>query len=360
MRKNTRRGVKTYRPHGLGVFIYALFALAVVGGLAAFALFPMFTFEVGESTTYEFKGLDFLFFTLRQYLPSFAKPEFSSFAQYFDATPTNQLLGFICKFHTYIELAIAGFMALTALWAVILTLLSVFFILIGSSRHPKSLDIFSWLTFWFFAVAIGLSFMYLFFYTQVIGEGSSGVTATFNMSLYVWIILGGMFVLCILVLIIYKAHFKDRVPFKNKKKKSEEVVTIEDSQSLPFMNNQVNVQPQPQVNQSLPKGPDVITIGDRAYAKNTEMTSAMIPEGVVSLGSSAFANCVNLESVSLPSTVQEIGFNCFFNTPKLTSISYNGTLDQWKAVKRGSNWLMKSGTKTIQCLNGKVNVNPHH
>ena len=383
MAKNVRKGVKTYRPHCLGVFIYALFALGVLAGLAAFVIFPMFTFKVGEDSPIVFKGLDFVLYTVRDYFSGFAKPEFTTFSQYFtSASPTNQILKIICQFHSIIELVIAGLFVLVALFAVIEALLTLFFILLGQSKHPKSLEVFAWLIFWFFAVAIGLSYMYFFFYQQIIG--GTGQTASITLAFEVLYVLGGMFVLCILLLIVFKIKFKNRVAFKNKKKKDEDAVVIEDNAqavSTPIPAPVSQPAPAPQVapapvapipapeptpepvvvDELAPTpapAPSVITIGDRAYAKNVELKVSNIPEGIVSLGSSAFASCLNLESVSLPSTLKEIGFNCFFNTPKLTSITFNGTLDQWKTIKRGMNWLTKSGTRTVKCLNGQVNVNP--
>jgi len=388
MAKKSRRGVKTYRPYGLPVFMYALFALAVVACLGAFAVLPMFSFTQEGEAPIVFKGYEFIIFTVRRFFSSLAQPKFDTFVSYFDtATPDNQLLIVITKVHEYIELAIGGIIAVAGVWALIEVLLALGFVIFGQSQHPKSLDVFAWLTFWFFAVGIGLSYMYFFFYKQIIGE-----TVAIDFSLQSLAVLAAMFVLCIVVLIIWRVHFKDRIPFAGKKKKNQEA-TIEDSsqvvtpqpraaqiesapaapqvaqiESAPIAQEQsapipapIPVPPPvPASEQVTPKGPDVITVGDRAYAKNTELSSALIPEGIVSLGSSAFANCINLETVSIPSTIQEIGFNCFFNTPKLVDIKYNGTVEQWKAIKRGSNWLTKSGTKTVQCLDGQINVNPRH
>ena len=98
----------------------------------------------------------------------------------------------------------------------------------------------------------------------------------------------------------------------------------------------------------------------KATKKNIDITTANIPEGIAILGSSAFANCVNLAEVNLPASLREISFNCFFNTPKLTRINYAGSVELWKTIKRGSNWLSKSGTKTVYCKDGQINVNPSH
>lgn len=446
MAKKSRRGVKTYRPYGPMVFLYALLALAVVACLGGFAFLPMFTFYQEGEAPIIFKGYEFILFTIRRFFGDTIssignlKNNIDAFLAFFtastpEAAPDNQLLKIIFNTHEYIELAIGGVIALAGVWALVLVLLSLGFMIFGQSPHTKSLDIFAWLTFWFFAVGLGLSYMYFFFYQQIIAD-----RATINLSLQVVFVIGAMFAACLGVLIIYVTSFKNRVPFNGKKDKNKAAV-IEDGGSSsqpqkaqivseqapsntwkcpkcgsevsgkfcpecgekkpepqsgwicpncgaqatgkycpecgnkkpeaePIKQESAPVIEQPAIEEKkeapapapvpAPIGADVITVGDHAYAKNTELTSAIIPEGIVSLGSSAFANCVNLASVSIPSSLQEIGFNCFFNTPKLVDISYNGTVEQWKAIKRGSNWLTKSGTKTVQCLDGQINVNPRH
>ena len=228
MAKKTRRGVRTYKPYGLAVFLYALFSLAVVGCLAAFAVLPMFSFQQEGEPTIIFKGYEFIIFSVRRFFSSLAQPKFDTFVSYFaSATPDNQLLIVIAKTHEYIELAIGGIMGVAMVWALILALLSAGFMIFGQSKHPKSLDVFAWLTFWFFAVGIGLSYMYFFFYQQTIQ--AAGLEASITLSLYVLMILGAMFVLCLLLSIIFRIKFKDCVAFKNKKNKGEEEVVFDDN-----------------------------------------------------------------------------------------------------------------------------------
>ena len=367
-----RRGVKTYRPHGIATFIYVIFGLAVLAGLAAFVLMPMFTYTKNGVDT-QFNGLEFVGFTVRQYLPTVTQqfqPKYDTFLEYFGSTqPTNEALKVIFNFHQYIELAFGGLFALVAIFAVVEFLLVFIMLIFGKSNHPGGIKTFAWLIFWFFAANIGLIFMYFFFYQQIIGEiqAANGTddTIAINFDMKFLIILGALFVVCIILSIIWRAGFKDRVAMSRGKRRSgdddddeEGIVTFAKTQPMPNPRQPEQQLQQQPVNNS--GANSVITIGDRAYTKNTEITNATIPEGIASLGSSAFANCVNLTSVSLPGSLQEIGFNCFFNTPKLTSITFNGTVERWKCVKRGSNWLSKSGTKTIKCTDGRINVNPKH
>ena len=368
-RNNRRRGVKTYHPHGAATIFYALFGLLAIACLAAFAILPVITFtKNGEPTP--FVGYEYVGFTVRQYFSNLLAnfmPKYDTFTQYFGGTaPTNDLLKIIFNFHAYIELGLGVVIGLVALFALVELLLVLAMILFGKSNHPGGIKIFAWLMFWFFAVFLGLTFMYLFFYQQIIAEVQANAGTNDNVSLafeYKCLLpLGALFIVNIILSVIWRTCFKNRVPLARKKRNEDDEEEEGESKIVPFaqtkpMPNQNQPQQQPANNNA---GPSVITIGDRAYTKNTEITTADIPEGISQLGSSAFANCVNLEVVTLPSTLQEIGFNCFFNTPKLQTISFNGTVERWKCIKRGSNWLAKSGTRTVRCNDGKINVNPNH
>ena len=380
MAKNKRRrGVKTYRPHGAATIFYALFGLVSIACIAAFAILPILSFTKNGDTT-PFVGYEYVGFTIRKYfstlLASFM-PKYDTLTQYFGGVaPSNDLLKIIFNFHEYVELVFGGIFGLIGIFALVEVLLVLAMILFGKSNHPGGIKIFAWLMFWFFAIFLGLTFMYLFFYQQIIGEVQANAGTSDNVAisfdLRSLLPLGAMFIVNIILSIIWRTCFKNRVPLARKKRNDDyeeenqnEIVSFAHTEPMPNQNEAIIQQPQPQP-QPQPQqfsnnnGGSVITIGDRAYTKNTEITTADIPEGIASLGSSAFANCVNLAVVTLPSTLQEIGFNCFFNTPKLQTISFNGTVERWKCVKRGSNWLAKSGTRTVQCNNGKINVNPNH
>ena len=354
MAKKKRRGVKVYRPHGLSTILYALFGLAVIGGLVVFALLPMFSFTQAEETV-TFTGLEFFELCLRKFIASFVTlpAQIEKFEALLAPEATNPLLQFIQKYNEYIELGIGAFFVLAALWAVIELLLSLFMLILGKSNHPKGIKTFGWLTFWFFAIGYGLSYMYFVFIMQIVGEGFT--IKPDNISL---IALGSMLVVGIFLTAIYRLRFKDRIPLKKKKRHDDEDDEEEEEEVSPRQVKQEFDLPKQET--SPESGQSVITIGKSAYKKNEDIAIATIPEGIASLGSSAFANCTNLVEVNLPESLREIGFECFLNTPKLTKINYAGTVELWKTIKRSTNWLSKSGTKTINCKDGQVKVNPNH
>ncbi|MBQ7712345.1 MAG: leucine-rich repeat protein, partial [Clostridia bacterium] len=69
--------------------------------------------------------------------------------------------------------------------------------------------------------------------------------------------------------------------------------------------------------------------------------------GVTSIGVSAFSGCTGLTTVTIPSTVTSIGSYAFRNCTGLTTINFQGTMAQWNAISKGSDWNYTTGSYTI-------------
>lgn len=74
------------------------------------------------------------------------------------------------------------------------------------------------------------------------------------------------------------------------------------------------------------------------YAPGKTKTSFDIPKGVKNIDSAAFAGADSLESVSIPSSVTNIESIAFARCTNLESIIFYGTMEQWEAVTKASNW----------------------
>ena len=105
---------------------------------------------------------------------------------------------------------------------------------------------------------------------------------------------------------------------------------------------------------------NLTSIGGHAFSQNQHLEIANIPLGIEVLGNGAFSNCLNLKVVSLPTSIKEIGFNCFFNCTSLERLNYAGSKEEWKKIKRGSNWLAKAKTTEVICNDGVILVHPYH
>lgn len=100
----------------------------------------------------------------------------------------------------------------------------------------------------------------------------------------------------------------------------------------------------------------VISIGEEAFESCSRLMSIEIPNSVTSIGDRAFSYCSSLTSVKIPSSVASIGEFAFYACSSLTSFTFNGTIAQWKDVKKGLSWLIGSKVTNIICSDGEVAV----
>lgn len=97
----------------------------------------------------------------------------------------------------------------------------------------------------------------------------------------------------------------------------------------------------------------VTSIGDSVFARCGSLTSVTIPAGVTGIGESTFEGCSSLTSVTIPAGVTSIGKSAFWNTG-LTDIVFNGTKEQWKAIKKADTWDGTTDYYTVHCSDGNT------
>ena len=107
----------------------------------------------------------------------------------------------------------------------------------------------------------------------------------------------------------------------------------------------------------IPNG--VALIGDHAFDSCTFLNRITIDKdsNLESIGYAAFADCESLTSIFIPKNVSDIGDAAFANCVSLNLIQYGGTMEQWKNVYVGNNWIDNVPTNTIICTDGQININ---
>ena len=71
----------------------------------------------------------------------------------------------------------------------------------------------------------------------------------------------------------------------------------------------------------------------------------------------AFANCSSLSSVTIPNSVTTIGVVAFYNCTSLSNINFNGTIAQWKAITKGTEWnIGVPSTTKVTCTDGQTTM----
>ena len=103
--------------------------------------------------------------------------------------------------------------------------------------------------------------------------------------------------------------------------------------------------------------PDSVTsIGDYAFHVCKSLTSITIPDSVISIGDNAF-HSGSLTSITIPDSVISIGSSAFYGCSSLTNITFQGSMAQWKAIDKGTEWNSRTGSFTITCTDGTLNKN---
>ncbi|MBQ9131078.1 MAG: leucine-rich repeat protein [Clostridia bacterium] len=92
----------------------------------------------------------------------------------------------------------------------------------------------------------------------------------------------------------------------------------------------------------------------RENVTSQDLTAVSMPQGRtgVALADSLFANYQSLTSIKLPGTVKRIGAGCMSGCVALTDIHFDGTMAQWDAVEKGTDWDAKTGDYVVHCTDG--------
>ena len=72
------------------------------------------------------------------------------------------------------------------------------------------------------------------------------------------------------------------------------------------------------------------------------------------LSKGAFSGCSGLTSVTIGNSVTSIGDYAFSRCSGLTAINFQGTMAQWQAIEKGSNWDNLTGEYAVICTDGTI------
>lgn len=341
----TIKGWSVNHPFSFGNMFFAFLTLCLVGLPLVIVFIPLVSVYIpgeGEGAAA----------TLMPYIRG--ADLFQGLFEDFFQNPRENLLVFaqaggedMMKFARAFYIVMALLIALIILLGVFSFVFFMINIIKGYNRNARLVRLVCILDFMItFAIAVLFLVMYLFI-TLTGGENVFFVWWSF-------VLTGSVLVLLITTNITYTNVYKDVIYEHELEYHSDgenETVT-----QVASVHNVVKVDYKPA--NVLP--PNLSSIGGHAFAENQFLEIANIPVGISSLGAGAFANCLRLKVVALPNSVKEIGFNCFFNCASLERINFAGTKEQWRHIKRGSNWLAKAKTTRVVCIDGPIVVNPYH
>ena len=87
---------------------------------------------------------------------------------------------------------------------------------------------------------------------------------------------------------------------------------------------------------SLPN--NIKEIFSKAFYACKSLETITLPEGVELIERDAFQMCINLQSINLPNSLKEIGQKVFSGDKNLKYIYFDGTEEEWNAVKKDDAW----------------------
>lgn len=373
---NEVNGVKVIHRHGPASIFYAVFCLLLGAIPVAILFIPWFTLSISDGSdtiATSLTGINLI----KEVLIGEISGQSSSFAYLLTLILSASNLPFLVDSTPLIVLILSYAFPILYMIIALFGLFFIFFALEllfrGRMSHFKAPYVIAWFYFFLVLLFCGIGGLLPFLIGMLFGMLPS---SSYTIDLSLWggdwgmilnfIYLGIAFILLIACGLLYSGAFKNRVfvgdlgdMSREKKKVTDNIdadiskVEISNSASEELIKKVVET---PAI--GLP--PTLGSIGGHAFAENQNLVVAVVPRGIKSLGNGAFANCGRLKLVSLPTSIKAIGANCFFNCANLKRINYAGTKEQWRHIRRGTNWLTKAGTAIVVCVDGPILVNPYH
>ena len=100
----------------------------------------------------------------------------------------------------------------------------------------------------------------------------------------------------------------------------------------------------------------VKSIGNYTFSDCSSLTNINIPDSVKSVGDNAFDGCSSLANINIPKAVTSISKYAFRNCSSLETINYSGTMKQWEAITKGTNWKYGASITKVICSDGEVSI----
>lgn len=95
-------------------------------------------------------------------------------------------------------------------------------------------------------------------------------------------------------------------------------------------------------------------IQDSAFMSCDNIKEFAFPIGIEILSCAVITRCHHLETVYIPDSVKEICAYALAENINLKDICFNGTISQWKLIKKARFWDNGIGDYTIYCTDGQI------
>lgn len=102
--------------------------------------------------------------------------------------------------------------------------------------------------------------------------------------------------------------------------------------------------------------PDTFTrLGESTFTGCSSLEYVYFSEGLISIGADAFVNS-RLKRIDLPHSLEIIYDRGFRGCEYLRNITYNGTIEEWENISKGTNWHLYVPATVVHCIDGDVAI----
>ena len=95
---------------------------------------------------------------------------------------------------------------------------------------------------------------------------------------------------------------------------------------------------------------------DGTFVGCTALRTVTLPTSVDTIIAGTFRNCTSLASVNLPSSIESIESQAFDGCSGLNTIAYDGTMAEWNAITKASNWHNGVPATVVHCTDGDITL----
>ena len=98
----------------------------------------------------------------------------------------------------------------------------------------------------------------------------------------------------------------------------------------------------------------ITSVPNGTFEMCESLVNVKLPDNATRIGRFAFDRCSSLESITIPESVTYLGASCFEECKKLKTINFLGTMAQWKAITKATDWNKSMPKCVVVCSDGTI------
>lgn len=230
---------KVYEKHSPGVLLTAILGFAIVGLLALTFVMPIVAYFPNGEERVDLNALNLVFYSLRYFIDGGYNTNFDRFASNVSGYSGQiTIFQFLAENQMMAELIISGLLAISVIFAAVVLLYSLAFLLRGHMKSTLMISAISHSVASFYSFFLGLLFLYFFVCNKMFKETNIFESVRFYIAPF--FIMIAMIVIAFILSGIYNLCFRRRVYIKNYKPRTTEDPSLKDTPVYKYVSNSPN------------------------------------------------------------------------------------------------------------------------